>query len=244
MNFKFNIGDKVKIVNSGQTYSTYADKFIELGFKNEINNPGLPHGTVGTVFGTSFDRSERKIYAIRTRKGEEVLIGEPGIEIVDLKDDIYEVSGVFILEAYKAACSEWKKKLEAKFPELFLQDDSKIYTVTREQIKILRRKVCSEWQEKIDTFMKGIDPYVSKIEIPEILIKEGLEEANILQREYIIRLFKYKPSSEIDISSLNVGEAMVVTKGNADLTSLKVEPSNKKIFGEKMNTPVQVILNK
>ena len=121
MNFKFNIGDKVVIVHKGKTYSTYSDKFVELGFKNVVRNPALPEGTVGTVFGTSFDTSERKIYAIRTKNGEEVLIGGAGIEVVHLEDDNYEVSGAFILEAYKAACPEWKKKLEAKFPELFFK---------------------------------------------------------------------------------------------------------------------------
>jgi hypothetical protein len=35
----------------------------------------------------------------------------------------FEVSGEFILEAHKAACSKWKTILETKFPELFVPEE-------------------------------------------------------------------------------------------------------------------------
>lgn len=41
-------------------------------------------------------------------------------ELLDNKDmEEYKVDKQFILEAHKAACSDWKKKLEGKFPDLF-----------------------------------------------------------------------------------------------------------------------------
>ena len=35
------------------------------------------------------------------------------------QDTTYSVDSQFILDAHKAACSDWKAKLEAKFPEVF-----------------------------------------------------------------------------------------------------------------------------
>jgi len=79
----FKVGDVVKAVGIGYSYTTYESKFIELGFKNKEHNNSFSHGTVAKIFGISkHDVSSDCIVAIRDMAGNESLIGERGLELV------------------------------------------------------------------------------------------------------------------------------------------------------------------
>ena len=138
MNFKFNIGDKVVVVNNGKTYTTYDTMFRKLNFKDKAYNPTFHHGTEGTVFARDVSKIGDLIYGIRTQAGDECLIEEAGIEKVlegsekiVQKEKSYEVDETFLLQAYHEACPEWKKRLGRKFPELFTTVRFKKGTVLR-----------------------------------------------------------------------------------------------------------------
>lgn len=82
----------------------------------------------GTVADTMKKRGDRFVY-YTGKDGDEFCFDNEydGIPQGDfyLPSDVvpyisaYAVEGEFILEAHKAACKDWKKKLERKFPDLF-----------------------------------------------------------------------------------------------------------------------------
>jgi len=55
-------GDFVKVVKNGQTFSTYSDMFIELGFIDVKHNREFENGTIAKVFGKKYIRERRKLY--------------------------------------------------------------------------------------------------------------------------------------------------------------------------------------
>lgn len=129
--------------------------------------------------------------------------------------------------------------------------------ITRENLGKIRKEVCYEWRRRIDEALGSADPLSSNVFVLNEDIIKGHKEANSEQKELIERLFKMPkyPFSSDQLKNREVmltdsGEIVLALKDTSsntifiNLTSLKVEPSNKKIFGEKMNAPVQVILNK
>ena len=80
---KYKVGDVVVVKNEGDTYSTYADMFVKMGFNCVLHNPSVPNGTLGKIFATDVHDSDNDVnlYGIITEAGNEVLIGERGIEL-------------------------------------------------------------------------------------------------------------------------------------------------------------------
>ena len=124
----FKIGDKVKVTNTGSTYSTYSPMFEKMGFADTTHNPGWKTNTVGYVFAVDVHLSfGTPVIAIRHEDGRECLIGVEGLEYIGTgkvppsakKVETVTVPVAFLKEEHKAACSGWKQKLEDKFPEVF-----------------------------------------------------------------------------------------------------------------------------
>jgi hypothetical protein len=116
---KIKIGDVVKVDNPGKTYDTYDKIFVEAGFKNQDENPSFDTNETGRVFWIGEHPDQRcLLIAIRHADGREVLMNKEGVSIVSVSDE-YTVDKQFIIDAHKAACSEWKAKLEAKYPDVF-----------------------------------------------------------------------------------------------------------------------------
>lgn len=77
---KFKIGDKVKVTNFGQTYTTYEYMFELMGFKDTRYNGSIKNKDVGTIFGVQLhENQDVLLYAIRTADDREALIGEEGL---------------------------------------------------------------------------------------------------------------------------------------------------------------------
>lgn len=89
MKFNFQKNQRVKITNPGHIYTTYDDKFIELGFKNTIENNtlGVDIKDEFVVFGRTnhSPNYDLEVVAIRNSKGDELLIGHKGIVLVGPK---------------------------------------------------------------------------------------------------------------------------------------------------------------
>jgi len=79
---KIKVGSKVVVVDSGRTYTTYAQKFEELGFKNTEKNDFIPKGTICKVFAITqhSPKSETIVVAIEDQSGNQALIGLAGLE--------------------------------------------------------------------------------------------------------------------------------------------------------------------
>ena len=79
---KYKVGDIVKIVNIGETYTTYRSLFEELGFENKVENKCVDKDSIGTVFAVWYVKcNEKHLYAINisNEQKSQVLMGEYGI---------------------------------------------------------------------------------------------------------------------------------------------------------------------
>lgn len=80
----FEKGSKVRITDVKQCYTTYGEKFKELGFRDELDN--RPRTNCQLVTHTIFGKTEHRIegialYGIRDDYGRELLISEKGLEL-------------------------------------------------------------------------------------------------------------------------------------------------------------------
>lgn len=84
---KFNIGDKVKVVNKGKNYSTYQTWADAYGLKNykskEFRSPD--NGTTATIIVKAKHLNGGKmLVGIRTKKGDEYIIEDKGLKLISL----------------------------------------------------------------------------------------------------------------------------------------------------------------
>ena len=78
------INDRVKIIDGGEVYSCYTEKFEEMGFKNTERNSGFERGDEGRVFAISDHPTQPNgLYAIVHDDGRECLISGIGIVLVE-----------------------------------------------------------------------------------------------------------------------------------------------------------------
>lgn len=109
---KFKVGDRVRISKSSRYYT------------NKASNPVNFTGTIKSVRSDSlfpylnvkvdWDNGERNSY----NESDLYLYSEKKCN----KTDKLTVTKEFVLEAYKAACADWKQRLEGEFPEVFETD--------------------------------------------------------------------------------------------------------------------------
>lgn len=84
MEKKFYVGQKVKIINNGSTYTTYDRKFTELGFSDKKHNPCFLNGEYGVIFATTTHEVNKDfLLAIRADDGRECLINSDGVCLID-----------------------------------------------------------------------------------------------------------------------------------------------------------------
>jgi len=88
---KFNIGDKVKVINNGTNYTMYQEWADKHGMAKYIDKCHCPNkGTIATVVAIGSHLGGNAILTgIRTESGQEYILGEWGLELVsraNLKD--------------------------------------------------------------------------------------------------------------------------------------------------------------
>ena len=77
------VNDRVRITNSGETYTTYSEMFLQLGFSNCESNPAWEKGEQGSVFYVGYSSHHSGgLYALVHDDGRECLISGRGIELV------------------------------------------------------------------------------------------------------------------------------------------------------------------
>lgn len=82
LKINFNIGDKVKVINNGKTYTTYLEKAEELGASLFLNKEGSAPKNNSTGEIVNFDESG--IYLVKI-KNVEHLIGKEGLKLIEKK---------------------------------------------------------------------------------------------------------------------------------------------------------------
>jgi hypothetical protein len=81
----FKIGDRVKVIRNGSTYTNYKKMFQKLNFKNKNYN-GLPdNGDLGTIFAIEEHSDNSKLLlAINFDMGHQCLMNADGIELIQM----------------------------------------------------------------------------------------------------------------------------------------------------------------
>ena len=102
----------------------------EKGNQEYGEGSGNPKGINGVV--TELIDDEGFKYKVKFSNGTENTYEDDTLDLVEIaqkKDTTQEltVDKQFVLDAYKAACSDWKLKIEKKFPKLFEQE--KTYSI-------------------------------------------------------------------------------------------------------------------
>lgn len=112
---KFKVGDKVMISKDCQYY--------------RHSDPHNPACTIGTVIEIR-DKSYSSRLKVKVLWDKDLDItnsyGYNDLVHATVVSDEFTVDKEFVMEAYKSACSDWKKKIEAKFPDLFPEPYAKI----------------------------------------------------------------------------------------------------------------------
>ena len=79
----FKVGDKVVVVQSGNTYTTYDRMFVKMQFKDQKCNPGFENGMTATVFAVDFhDDTNKPLVGLQAQDGKQALMGFDGIELL------------------------------------------------------------------------------------------------------------------------------------------------------------------
>ena len=83
----YKVGDWVKIINPGYTYSTYERKFQEAGFNNLKYNDIPDRYQIGKIFWVGFHEiNSIPLIAIETADGKQCLMGADGAELATPKE--------------------------------------------------------------------------------------------------------------------------------------------------------------
>jgi hypothetical protein len=108
---KLTKGNRVRISKKSEYY-------------RNVNQGGIssnPLGVTGTI--ERVDPKESYCYRVKWDNGENNAYREGDLYIFEDGCDVeLTVSKEFLLEAHKAACSDWKQRLEEEFPEVFETD--------------------------------------------------------------------------------------------------------------------------
>ena len=77
---KLKVGDKVQVVDSGKTYTTYVDMFEKMGFKNTEKNECFQKGLIATVFAVSIHGDNKlPLLGLEAANGNQCLISTDGV---------------------------------------------------------------------------------------------------------------------------------------------------------------------
>ena len=103
---KFKVGDKVQVINSGNTYETYKAMFERLGFNNTVVNRAFTQGLVAEVFAIGeHDSLDVTLLALQAQDGSQCLISTQGVVKVvsgPTSDDKFEIIREFCDEVLGA----------------------------------------------------------------------------------------------------------------------------------------------
>ena len=80
--YKFQLGQLVKVTNSGYCFPNYKQLYIEMNFANKISNPSVSSGTVGQIFARGLHDTDNRVllYGVVTMDQKEFLISEEGLK--------------------------------------------------------------------------------------------------------------------------------------------------------------------
>lgn len=118
----FELGERVTVIDDGNTYTSYSEVFKIAGFKNKKSNSGLTNGSIAKVFWRGFHENGRDmLYAIRDTRGIEALVNQKAIKDLD-KGVILKRSDIMIAMEKMDICPDWREKLAKNFSDPFVNE--------------------------------------------------------------------------------------------------------------------------
>lgn len=94
MDYQFNVGDQVTIVDPNATYDTFKAMFIVARFKNTDLNPPFDKNSTAKVIGIYFHPMDgTRLYALEQR-GKQCIVNGNGIKPYDPTEDLFVFSKV------------------------------------------------------------------------------------------------------------------------------------------------------
>lgn len=118
----FELGERVIIIEEGETYTSYFKVFEIAGFKNKKENTSLRNGSIAEVFWRGFHENGRDmLYAIRCAGGRESLVNQKAIKSLD-KGVILKRSDIMIAMEKMDICPDWREKLAKHFSDPFVNE--------------------------------------------------------------------------------------------------------------------------
>lgn len=124
---KFEVGDKVRVIDSGECYPAYYSMFKRMSFKDTSSCKQVPLGAIGTIFYMVQEESELFI-GINYGEGDQALIGSEGVELVKgeskSEESIYKVGDTVYHYNYgKGSVTEIRESMDSQYPvEVYFLD--------------------------------------------------------------------------------------------------------------------------
>ncbi len=104
---KFKVGDKVQVVEPGNTYTSFDRMFTKLRFNNTKQNEEFERGLIATVFAVEVHPtfSGTTLLALQAQDGSQCLIGIDGVEKIVTQissEDEFDIIRQFCDEALQS----------------------------------------------------------------------------------------------------------------------------------------------
>src|SRR5690606_26881575 len=178
---KFKVGDKVKVVDRGHSYTSFESMFRKLNFRNTLKNSSATEGTIGTVFGVCAHTSSSAevCVAIRDKFGTEYLIEQSGLTLTEEKGisaTTTKVTRKQLGEIYPLVCANWKDRIN----QILLQNPfSDTVEVDNELLLKAYSHASSEVHTRwLDKVTGGINSLKPQIELNKWYWVEALDDCN------------------------------------------------------------------
>lgn len=210
----FSVGDKVKVISTGPTYSNYTDMFNMMDFRNPTTSKSCSTGEIGTIFALKVHGGScgDVLAGINLEGGKQVLIGVKGIEKYIVKATASEDVKKFAVERAKAL----EEIAAANIPTTFRVGDTVIVSkntsdghVVGTKGTITKRKDCTREIWKVESLTSGkiLEHY------KEDLLLVHHEESVYKDAEHTVTISKdFLPASgrEVEIIKSALGYQVVV----------------------------------
>ena len=192
---KLKIGDKVKVIDTGNFYTTYHDMAEKMDLEHWVKGKTLPEGTFATVIAMedhcTFE--DDTVIGIKTSNNDQFMIGSRGLELIDESIDESEEDQVIKISR-KTLNYYYENATESQ--RTYINNNFKIDGTTTVKALIgLEELACSAWKSvirnnhpeyfsEVFNFSTYAEKYGSHIFTPEEYEALGFDESPIQIRNF------------------------------------------------------------
>ena len=192
---KLKIGDKVKVIDTGNFYTTYHDMAEKMDLKHWVIGKTLPIGTFATVIAMedhcTFE--DDTVIGIKTSNNDQFMIGSKGLKLIDESIDESEEDQVIKISRYTL---NYYYENATESERIYINNNFKIDGTTTVKaligleelvgsaLKSIIRNNHLEYFSKVTNFNTYVTKYGSHIFTPEQSELLGFDESPIQIRNF------------------------------------------------------------